>query len=148
MSTLEEVVMEIVITFALVYTVYATVTNPKKGFLGTIAPIIIGFIVGANILVASPFSSGSMNPALLFGSVVALMSQGGKSIALSVDQKPKRDDKMARIEWRVASTTTFAVAPFTAWRLVVSSKCGKNAPQPCLGTSYQPRLLVTSYSSS
>ena len=70
MSALEGVVMEIVITFALVYTVYATAADPKKGSLGTIAPIAIGFIVGANILAAGPFSGGSMNPARSFGPAV------------------------------------------------------------------------------
>lgn len=71
MNELEGVVMEIVITFALVYTVYATAADPKKGSLGTIAPIAIGFIVGANILAAGPFSGGSMNPARSFGPAVA-----------------------------------------------------------------------------
>ncbi|XP_058085963.1 probable aquaporin TIP-type RB7-5A [Magnolia sinica] len=70
-SELEGVVMEIIITFALVYTVYATAADPKKGSLGTIAPIAIGFIVGANILAAGPFSGGSMNPARSFGPAVA-----------------------------------------------------------------------------
>nr|AFU51579.1 aquaporin [Gladiolus hybrid cultivar] len=67
MNEIEGVVMEIVITFGLVYTVYATAADPKKGSLGTIAPIAIGFIVGANILAAGPFSGGSMNPARSFG---------------------------------------------------------------------------------
>ncbi|XP_068641418.1 probable aquaporin TIP-type RB7-18C [Aristolochia californica] len=67
----EGVVMEIIITFALVYTVYATAADPKKGSVGTIAPIAIGFIVGANILAAGPFSGGSMNPARSFGPAVA-----------------------------------------------------------------------------
>ncbi|OIW17079.1 hypothetical protein TanjilG_20183 [Lupinus angustifolius] len=66
----EGVVTEIIITFALVYTVYSTVADPKKGSLGTIAPIAIGFIVGANILAAGPFSGGSMNPARSFGPAV------------------------------------------------------------------------------
>uniref|UniRef100_A0A0E0KTL5 Tonoplast intrinsic protein n=1 Tax=Oryza punctata TaxID=4537 RepID=A0A0E0KTL5_ORYPU len=70
-SEIEGVVMEIVITFALVYTVYATAADPKKGSLGTIAPMAIGFIVGANILAAGPFSGGSMNPARSFGPAVA-----------------------------------------------------------------------------
>lgn len=64
------VVFEIIITFALVYTVYATAADPKKGSLGIIAPIAIGFIVGANILAAGPFSGGSMNPARSFGPAV------------------------------------------------------------------------------
>lgn len=66
----EGVVTEIIITFGLVYTVYATAADPKKGSLGTIAPIAIGFIVGANILAAGPFSGGSMNPARSFGPAV------------------------------------------------------------------------------
>lgn len=70
-SELEGVVMEAVITFALVYTVYATAADPKKGDLGTIAPMAIGFIVGANILAAGPFSGGSMNPARSFGPALA-----------------------------------------------------------------------------
>lgn len=70
-GAVEGVVMEIIITFALVYTVYATAADPKKGSLGVIAPIAIGFIVGANILAAGPFSGGSMNPARSFGPAVA-----------------------------------------------------------------------------
>ncbi|PIN12239.1 Aquaporin (major intrinsic protein family) [Handroanthus impetiginosus] len=69
-GAVEGVVMEIIITFALVYTVYATAADPKKGSFGTIAPIAIGFIVGANILAAGPFSGGSMNPARSFGPAV------------------------------------------------------------------------------
>lgn len=70
-GAIQGVVFEIIITFALVYTVYATAADPKKGSLGTIAPIAIGFIVGANILAAGPFSGGSMNPARSFGPAVA-----------------------------------------------------------------------------
>ncbi|XP_038882862.1 aquaporin TIP1-1-like [Benincasa hispida] len=60
-------VFEIVMTFGLVYTVYATAVDPKKGSLGTIAPIAIGFIVGANILAGGAFTGASMNPAVAFG---------------------------------------------------------------------------------
>jgi aquaporin TIP len=77
---IQAVVMEIVITFALVYTVYATAADPKKGSLGTIAPIAIGFIVGANILAAGPFSGGSMNPARSFGPAVAAGNFAGNWI--------------------------------------------------------------------
>ncbi|CAL9180285.1 unnamed protein product [Musa hybrid cultivar] len=70
-GAVEGVVMEIIITFALVYTVYATAVDPKRGSLGTVAPIAIGLIVGANILAAGPFSGGSMNPARSFGPAVA-----------------------------------------------------------------------------
>ncbi|KAK7404609.1 hypothetical protein VNO78_05564 [Psophocarpus tetragonolobus] len=56
-------VFEIVMNFGLVYTVYATAVDPKKGNLGIIAPIAIGFIVGANILAGGAFDGASMNPA-------------------------------------------------------------------------------------
>ncbi|KAF5471893.1 hypothetical protein F2P56_008657 [Juglans regia] len=60
-------IFEIVMTFGLVYTVYATAIDPKKGSLGIIAPIAIGFIVGANILAGGAFDGASMNPAVSFG---------------------------------------------------------------------------------
>ncbi|KDP43963.1 hypothetical protein JCGZ_05430 [Jatropha curcas] len=60
-------VFEIVMTFGLVYTVYATAIDPRKGQLGTIAPIAIGFIVGANVLAGGAFEGASMNPAVSFG---------------------------------------------------------------------------------
>ena len=63
-------VFEIVMTFGLVYTVYATAVDPKNGNLGIIAPIAIGFIVGANILVGGAFDGASMNPAVSFGPAV------------------------------------------------------------------------------
>uniref|UniRef100_A0A7N0VCN6 Tonoplast intrinsic protein n=1 Tax=Kalanchoe fedtschenkoi TaxID=63787 RepID=A0A7N0VCN6_KALFE len=60
-------VFEIVMTFGLVYTVYATAVDPKNGNIGIIAPIAIGFIVGANILAGGAFDGASMNPAVSFG---------------------------------------------------------------------------------
>nr|CAD1844325.1 unnamed protein product [Ananas comosus var. bracteatus] len=61
------VLLEIVLTFGLVYTVYATAIDPKRGHMGTIAPLAIGFIVGANILAGGPFDGAVMNPARAFG---------------------------------------------------------------------------------
>ncbi|KAF6171518.1 hypothetical protein GIB67_018042 [Kingdonia uniflora] len=69
-SVWSALVFEIVMTFGLVYTVYATAIDPKKGDIGTIAPIAIGFIVGANILVGGAFTGASMNPAVSFGPAV------------------------------------------------------------------------------
>nr|BAM44345.1 vacuolar aluminum transporter [Hydrangea macrophylla] len=69
-SVWNALVFEIVMTFGLVYTVYALAVDPKKGNLGIIAPIAIGFIVGANILVGGAFDGGSMNPAVSFGPAV------------------------------------------------------------------------------
>ncbi|KAE8666680.1 Aquaporin TIP1-2 [Hibiscus syriacus] len=64
------VVFEIVMTFGLVYTVYATAVDPKKGDIGIIAPIAIGFIVGDNILAGGAFDGAYMNPAVSFGPAV------------------------------------------------------------------------------
>ncbi|KAJ7544847.1 hypothetical protein O6H91_09G096000 [Diphasiastrum complanatum] len=67
-SVITGLVWEIVTTFGLVFTVYATAVDSRaKGTVGGIAPIAIGFIVLANILAAAPFSGASMNPARSFG---------------------------------------------------------------------------------
>ncbi|GLJ29385.1 hypothetical protein SUGI_0579410 [Cryptomeria japonica] len=60
-------VFEIVMTFGLVYTVYATAIDAKRGRLGVIAPLAIGLIVAANILASGAFEGASMNPARAFG---------------------------------------------------------------------------------
>ncbi|KAL6962781.1 putative aquaporin TIP3-2 [Sarracenia purpurea var. burkii] len=64
---LNALLLEIVMTFGLMYTVYATAIDPKRGSLGTIAPLAIAFILGANIMVGGPFDGASMNPARAFG---------------------------------------------------------------------------------
>lgn len=69
-SAFEGVVCEIIITFGLVYTVHATAVDPKAGDIAKIAPLCIGFVVGANILAAGPFSGASMNPARSFGPAI------------------------------------------------------------------------------
>ncbi|KAG5557725.1 hypothetical protein RHGRI_007843 [Rhododendron griersonianum] len=69
-SASNALVFEIVMTFGLIYTVYATAVDPKKGNVGIVAPIAIGFIVGANILAGGAFDGASMNPAVSFGPAV------------------------------------------------------------------------------
>ncbi|KAF7824845.1 putative aquaporin TIP5-1 [Senna tora] len=59
--------LEGVLTFGLVYTVYAA-KDPKRGPLGWMGALAIGSIAGASVLAAGPFSGGSMNPACAFGS--------------------------------------------------------------------------------
>ncbi|KAJ3682254.1 hypothetical protein LUZ60_014827 [Juncus effusus] len=66
-SELNALLLEIILTFGLVYTFYATALDPKRGHLGTIAPLAIGFIAGANILAGAPFDGAGMNPARVFG---------------------------------------------------------------------------------
>jgi len=68
-------VFEIVMTFGLVYTVYATAIDKRSaGNISIIAPIAIGFIVGANILAGGAFDGASMNPAVSFGPAVVSWS--------------------------------------------------------------------------
>ncbi|KAI4347393.1 hypothetical protein L6164_008209 [Bauhinia variegata] len=66
-TAIHGLIFEIVMTFGLMYTVYATAIDPKRGTNGALAPLAIGLIVGANILVAGPFDGGCMNPARAFG---------------------------------------------------------------------------------
>ncbi|XP_022756228.1 probable aquaporin TIP5-1 [Durio zibethinus] len=61
--------LEGMLAFALVYTVYAA-GDPRAGPFGTVGPLAIGLTVEAMVLAAGPFSGGSMNPALAFGSAV------------------------------------------------------------------------------
>ncbi|KAL8113539.1 aquaporin TIP4-1 [Apium graveolens] len=67
MDSLQGVIMEIVLTFSLLFTVYATIVDPKNGFLCGLGPLLTGFVVGANIMAGGAFSGASMNPARSFG---------------------------------------------------------------------------------
>ncbi|KAE8694499.1 putative aquaporin TIP5-1 [Hibiscus syriacus] len=58
--------VEGVLSFGLVNVVYAGRSGPLRG----IGPVAIGLMAGAMTLAAGPFSGGSMNPALAFGSAV------------------------------------------------------------------------------
>ncbi|XP_077210952.1 tonoplast intrinsic protein 4;1 [Tasmannia lanceolata] len=64
---LQGVIMEIVLTFSLLFTVYATIVDPKKLTPAGFGPTLVGFVVGANILAGGCFSGASMNPARSFG---------------------------------------------------------------------------------
>uniref|UniRef100_A0A5B7CBZ5 Putative aquaporin TIP4-1 n=1 Tax=Davidia involucrata TaxID=16924 RepID=A0A5B7CBZ5_DAVIN len=66
-DSLQGVIMEIVLTFSLLFTVYATIVDPKKGNLDGLGPTLTGFVVGANIMAGGAFSGASMNPARSFG---------------------------------------------------------------------------------
>lgn len=64
-------VLEIILTFALVFVVYATAVDPKKGSIGIVAPLAIGFTVLAAHFVGVPYTGASLNPARSFGPAVA-----------------------------------------------------------------------------
>ena len=58
-------VMEIVLTFALVFVIFATAVDPSG--MGNLAPLAIGLAVLVDHLVAVPITGASMNPARSFG---------------------------------------------------------------------------------
>lgn len=72
-------ILEGVMTFALVYTVYAA-GDPRRGAFGTIGPLVIGLIAGANVLASGPFTGGSMNPAYSFGTAMVGGSFGNQAV--------------------------------------------------------------------
>uniref|UniRef100_A0A0E0JG02 Tonoplast intrinsic protein n=1 Tax=Oryza punctata TaxID=4537 RepID=A0A0E0JG02_ORYPU len=64
------VVMEAVLTFSLLFAVYATVVDQRRA-VGALGPLLVGLVVGANILAGGPYSGASMNPARSFGPALA-----------------------------------------------------------------------------
>lgn len=73
MTPLSAVLMEVILTFTLMFVVFATAVDPKKGTVGVIAPLAIGFTVLAQIFVGAPFSGASMNPGRSFGPALVAM---------------------------------------------------------------------------
>lgn len=63
-------ILEGVMTFGLVYTVFASSDPRRGGAMGAVGPLAIGLVVGANVLAMGPFTGGSMNPAYSFGAAL------------------------------------------------------------------------------
>ncbi len=61
--------MEAVITFLLVFVVYATVIDKRS--TPALAGLAIGFVVLFGVMVGGAISGGSMNPARVFGPAMA-----------------------------------------------------------------------------
>ncbi|KAJ3694528.1 hypothetical protein LUZ60_010008 [Juncus effusus] len=70
MGALQGVIMEIVLTFSLLFAIYATVVDPKRTITPGLGPLIVGLLVGANTLAGGSFSGASMNPARSFGPAI------------------------------------------------------------------------------
>ncbi|MQG27613.1 MAG: aquaporin [SAR202 cluster bacterium] len=66
--------MEIVVTFTLVFVIFATAVDP--GGIASLAPLAIGLTVFVDHLVAVPITGASMNPARSLGP--ALISGNGR----------------------------------------------------------------------
>jgi aquaporin TIP len=61
----QALILEAVLTFALVFTVFAVATDRRGP--GVIAPLAIGLVIAADHIVAIPLTGASMNPARSFG---------------------------------------------------------------------------------
>ncbi|MFA5889703.1 MAG: MIP family channel protein [Actinomycetota bacterium] len=62
----QAVLLEAVLTFFLVWVVFATAIDPEGSF-GKIAGLTIGFVITMDIMAGGPFTGGAMNPARSFG---------------------------------------------------------------------------------
>ena len=62
----QAVLIEAVLTFFLVWVVFATAVDPEGAF-GKIAGLAIGFVILMDILMGGPFTGAAMNPARAFG---------------------------------------------------------------------------------
>ncbi|KAL8520254.1 hypothetical protein ACS0TY_010978 [Phlomoides rotata] len=62
-------ILEGLMTFALVYTVFAS-SDPRRGVGAALGPLAVGLVVGANVLAMAPFTGASMNPAYSFGAAL------------------------------------------------------------------------------
>ncbi|MGR3317515.1 MAG: MIP/aquaporin family protein [Candidatus Anammoxibacter sp.] len=68
-TVLQAIVMESIITFLLVFVVYATVVDKRA--TPALAGLAIGLVVLFGVMVGGPISGGAMNPARVFGPALA-----------------------------------------------------------------------------
>jgi aquaporin TIP len=68
-SNWQAIALEAVLTFFLVWVVFATALDPEGAF-GKIAGLAIGLVITMDILAAGPFTGAAMNPARSFGPAV------------------------------------------------------------------------------
>src|ERR687892_1487022 len=68
-STGQAVLIEGVLTFFLVWVVFATAFDPEGAF-GKIAGLAIGFVIAMDIMMGGPFTGAAMNPARSLGPAV------------------------------------------------------------------------------
>lgn len=69
-STGQAVLIEAVLTFFLVWVIFATAVDPE-GTFGKIAGLAIGFTITFGVLMGGQFTSGAMNPARALGPALA-----------------------------------------------------------------------------
>ena len=69
-NVIQAFVVELIITFVLVFTIFSCVDSRRKDLHGSF-PLQIGLAVAVGGLFGGPFTGGSMNPARSFGPAVA-----------------------------------------------------------------------------
>ncbi len=69
LSDAQAIALEAVLTFFLVWVVFATALDPEGAF-GKVAGLAIGFVIAMDIMMGGPFTGASMNPARSFGPAV------------------------------------------------------------------------------
>lgn len=62
----QAVLIEAILTFFLVWVIFATAIDPEGAF-GKVAGLAIGFTIGLDIMMGGPFTGAAMNPARAFG---------------------------------------------------------------------------------
>ena len=68
MSPVGGIIIELILTFFLVFVVYGTAVDPRAPKIGGLA---IGFTITVDILFGGPFTGAAMNPARTFGPALA-----------------------------------------------------------------------------
>ena len=68
-SVIESLVMEVVLTFFLMFTIWMVVRNSHR--VGSTSGLIVGGVVALGTFIGEPISGGSMNPARSFGPALA-----------------------------------------------------------------------------
>jgi glycerol uptake facilitator-like aquaporin len=75
-SDAQAITIEAVLTFFLVWVVFATAIDPQGAFT-KVAGLAIGFVIAMDIMMGGPFTGASMNPARSLGPAVAAGEYAG-----------------------------------------------------------------------
>jgi len=75
-SDAQAITIEAVLTFFLVWVVFATAIDPEGAFT-KVAGLAIGFVIAMDIMMGGPFTGASMNPARSLGPAVAAGEYAG-----------------------------------------------------------------------
>jgi aquaporin TIP len=75
-SGAQAIAIEAILTFFLVWVVFATAVDPEGSF-NKVAGLAIGFVIAMDIMMGGPFTGASMNPARSLGPAVVIGEYSG-----------------------------------------------------------------------